>query len=110
MAMGPGFRFHDETNTGVGDLATRNVIKRFYNCIIEKNYTTDDATMGNICSFVDDKCAVGAIEQGIEPQPGSGESHHYEHIIISEQKKDPVCRNDSRMSAVCSRESYPIKK
>jgi len=51
MGLGPGFRFHCETNTGEGDITTRNVIKRFYNTIIENNYTTADNSKGSDMSF-----------------------------------------------------------
>lgn len=49
--MGPGFRFHCSENTGTGDITTKNIVKRIYNCIIENNYTTDDATRGCDISF-----------------------------------------------------------
>lgn len=51
MGLGPGFRFHCETNSGEGDITTKNVIKRFYNTIIENNYVTADPSNGSDMSF-----------------------------------------------------------
>lgn len=48
---GTAFRFHCDTNSGEGETTTKNIIKRFYNTIVENNYPIDNPVKGFDLSF-----------------------------------------------------------